>query len=76
MHISACVNKVLFKSIRRSLLQRDYPETEILWLMVKAWNCGVIFYRLVVCLVVSELNRSRRDVLKIMIDRIHVAVKS
>ncbi|XP_056013894.1 testis-expressed protein 11-like [Ostrea edulis] len=24
--------------------QRDYPETEILWLMVKAWNCGVTFY--------------------------------
>ncbi|XP_078322707.1 testis-expressed protein 11-like [Crassostrea virginica] len=25
--------------------QKDYPETETLWLMVKAWNCGITFFR-------------------------------
>ena len=29
-------------------LQGEYPEMEILWLLTKAWNCGVHLYRYVI----------------------------
>lgn len=42
------------------LIQGGYPEIQILWLMTKAWNCGINLFRYDICVLEGKYIKVKK----------------